>query len=192
MKKEGTNSVCQECGAIYYKPPSGRGKFCSRACTHKSLSRNYSKELSETIWKFIDRTNGDAACWIWNGATVAGGYGCIRSKGKLHRAHRAVYELLVGPIPNGAFLLHSCDNPKCCNPKHLRPGNAKENLHDAISRNRFLVGEKSPHSKLSNEDVIAIRKERATGATGRSLSKKYGIAESEISAIVNRRRWTHV
>lgn len=67
-------------------------------------------------------------CWIWRGASVGGGYGTIRRQGQTHRAHRFVYELLVGPIPEGLVIDHLCRNRACVNPKHLEPVTFKENI----------------------------------------------------------------
>lgn len=75
--------------------------------------------------------NPDAnGCWPWQGR-LYGGYGHIRlggAEGGATNAHRAMYELLVGPIPDGLQLDHLCRNRKCVNPEHLEPVTCKENL----------------------------------------------------------------
>lgn len=81
-----------------------------------------------------------SGCWLWLGAVVESGYGQIDVQGKFVRAHRAVYEVLVGPIPVGAYLLHRCDVPSCVNPSHLYAGDQKRNIQDAIERGRFRAG----------------------------------------------------
>lgn len=60
-------------------------------------------------------------CWEWTGYRNPHGYGKVRFKGRAVGAHRAVYELLVGEIPTGLHLHHTCANPPCCNPAHLEP-----------------------------------------------------------------------
>lgn len=73
-------------------------------------------------------------CWNFTGSWRSRfGYGRISAGG--HRgpglqAHRAMYELYVGPVPEGQWLRHDCDNPLCCNPHHLRPGTAADNMRD--------------------------------------------------------------
>jgi len=75
-------------------------------------------------------------CWIWTGSVDHSGYGQI-NKGKItYRAHRISYEMFIGPIPDGLLILHSCDNPKCVNPAHLRAGTCQDNTDDMIKRQR--------------------------------------------------------
>ena len=72
------------------------------------------------MWERIDKTD---TCWLWIGATSANGYG-VTSAGNGNRlvgAHRRVYELLVGPIPEGLQLDHLCRVRNCVNPAHLEP-----------------------------------------------------------------------
>ena len=73
----------------------------------------------------IDRTE---ECWTWIGKTYRGGYGRISRSGRQIAAHRAVYELLVGPIPEGLVLDHLCRNRRCVRPEHLEPVSLVENL----------------------------------------------------------------
>ncbi|MEU6397826.1 HNH endonuclease signature motif containing protein [Streptomyces cinnamoneus] len=78
------------------------------------------KPIEERLFSKVDATG---ICWLWTGAINRGGYGAI-SKGRREGAaivHRVVWELLVGPIPNGADLDHLCRVRACCNPDHLEP-----------------------------------------------------------------------
>lgn len=64
----------------------------------------------------------EAGCWEWKlsrSGRPGRRYGRWRVDGREQRAHRVAYELLVGPIPDGHELHHSCHNPPCCNPAHL-------------------------------------------------------------------------
>ena len=58
------------------------------------------------FWSYIDKGENDNECWIWNGATQRAGYGVCRHEGKTKRAHRVVYEMILGEIPEGAQLDH--------------------------------------------------------------------------------------
>ena len=85
--------------------------------------------LRDRFFSHVDMT-GD--CWQWTGSLATGGYGTIvaeaPSRGKLLRAHRVAYELMVGPIPEGLDLDHLCRNRGCVRPSHLEPVTRRENL----------------------------------------------------------------
>jgi hypothetical protein len=75
-------------------------------------------------------------CWEWNGARTDRGYG-HKVIGRRHMStHRLAYEWANGPIPPGLHVLHTCDNPPCCNPNHLRLGTQHENLIDMVRKGR--------------------------------------------------------
>ena len=118
-------------------------------------------------------------CWIWDGAKTTGGYGHIRADGgRLRQAHRVGYEQLVGPIPPGLVACHRCDNPACVRPDHLFLGTQQENNDDmrAKGRGRRLVGERSPHSKLTKDVIAEMRAERSRGLLLREIAALHGVA----------------
>ena len=80
-----------------------------------------------SVWKKVD-ASGD--CWLWTGYITPLGYGTltVRRLGRGFKAHRLVYELLVGPIPVGLELDHLCRNTRCVNPDHLEPVTHAENM----------------------------------------------------------------
>ena len=82
-----------------------------------------------------------SGCIEWQGSMHPGGYGKVEVNGRHYAAHRLIYELTVGPIPEGMYLLHSCDNPKCCNVEHLRPGTQRENVQEAASKGHLMKGD---------------------------------------------------
>lgn len=87
----------------------------------------------------------DSGCWLWKGATVTGGYGLIGEGApstKLVLAHRAMWSILYGPIPEGAFICHSCDTPPCVAPDHLFLGTAQANFDDMVKKGRRRVMKK--------------------------------------------------
>lgn len=75
-----------------------------------------------------------------------GGYGSIHvggRAGKRERAHRVAYMLTYGPIPDGQLVLHSCDNPPCCNPAHLFLGDHSDNARDMAQKRRSWQQQKT-------------------------------------------------
>lgn len=189
-RKDGVMSVCSECGAEYYLSPSHRdaSSYCSRSCRALAQSKWQSKDLATRFWEKVNKTE---SCWLWTGALLKTGYGSIRINNKSVRAHRVAYELSVGKIPDGMIILHSCDNPLCVNPSHLRIGNKRENMADAIERGQHKTGERHAKSKLSNNDVATIRAALSAGVTGRYLAKKFSVDETTISHIKSSKSWKH-
>lgn len=124
----------------------------------------YSRDtLENRFWRQVDKKS-DNECWIWSGTKNKKGYGCIiKDDGsrKRHLAHRASYIINKGEIPDGLYVLHSCDNPSCVNPNHLRVGTQSENIKEAFDKGRkvqpILFGEKNPKSKLTIEQVKFIK-----------------------------------
>lgn len=76
----------------------------------------------------------EKGCWIWQGSETGTGYGGIKWNGKSTVAHRVVYTLVKGEIPNGLFLDHLCNVKKCVNPDHLEPVTHRENIQRAWNR----------------------------------------------------------
>lgn len=170
--------------------------------------QKYQRTFEERLWSKIEK-HGPDECWPWIGNRTKRGYGMIHAlDGGSCAAHRRVWILLNGPVGPKIEICHKCDNPSCCNPNHLFAGTHKENMQDAIKKGRFvfvrggdshgvvpprLRGIESPMHKLTDEQVLNIRKEFATGSpTVRGLGKRYGVSGSTIGAIVRGRTWTHL
>lgn len=125
----------------------------------------------------------DGACWIWTG-NRNGKYGKYRGI----RAHRLAYELVNGEIPESLLIRHTCDNPLCCNPRHLLPGTSQDNTNDAIERNRFAKGERHGNTKLTAAQVDEIRR-NPDGKSGRELAFQFRVSPATISYIRSGRSW---
>ena len=110
-------------------------------------------------------------------------------RGKHWYTHRLAYTHFYGPINPGYFILHSCDNPPCINPLHLRQGSHRENMKDMTTRNRQNAGEDRYNAKITEDDVRAIR---ADTRIQRVIGADYGITQRQVSHIKNRKKWAWV
>jgi len=129
-----------------------------------------------------------SGCWEWKGATGPRGYGKLSYRGATVPAHRLSYEAYVGPIPEGAYILHGCDNPPCMNPAHLQPGDHTENMEQMTDRNRSTTGETDGMAKLTDAQVAEIRERYAAGGIStRALGLEFGVSQQHVSALTNYR-----
>ena len=121
-------------------------------------------------------------CWLWLGLKSKDGYGIYgggsHGRGRRTRAHRLAWEIFNGcAIPPGFLVLHSCDNPSCVNPQHLRLGNALDNAQDSITRGRNWHLKKETCSYGHIYDGAASRGERlcvtCTRRTNLQATHKY-------------------
>jgi len=135
-------------------------------------------------------------CIEWQGYKNNTNYGRLRIMGKKTLITRWVATLVYGEPKSGEWCLHSCDNPPCVNPDHLRWGSPQENCADKFQRNRANShkpkGEKHSQSILTEAQVIAMRERNALGIKQNVLAKEYGISTSHVSLIINKKLWSHI
>lgn len=135
--------------------------------------------MIQRYWEKVDKRGPDE-CWPWLGACVTDGYGTIAYEGReIYATHRLAYILEHGKVPNGLWVLHTCDNPPCCNPKHLYAGTSINNIQDRIDRKRG--GE-----KLTPEQVEEIKMDQRKQ---KLIAKDHGISQSMVSRIKQGHRW---
>lgn len=179
----------------------GEGICCSRACSIAKRRHDREQRFEERFWSKVDQAGGSEACWPWVSATDRDGYGVftIAGEGAHHteRAHRVAWSLARGPIPDNApVIMHTCDNPPCCNPSHLRPGTLADNNRDRAKKGRSgytgKPGEEARDAKLTNDDVREIRSLAASGVGIREIARRYSVAHTTISNAVNRKTWRHI
>lgn len=149
------------------------------------------KPLVERFWSKVDKTGGPDACWPWKAALSPSGYGVFGTAPD--RAHRVAFELANGvKLEKGELVMHTCDNPPCCNDRHLRAGTPAENMADKVAKGREARGEHVGTSKLTTTDIVAIRLRAARGEIQARLAEAFGVSQTSISYIVKRRTWAHV
>jgi hypothetical protein len=88
----------------------------------------------ELFWAKVNRNgpvpdyaNNLGPCWVWT-ANRVGGYGTVTRSGKVRKAHRVAWELMIGSVPEGLDLDHLCRVRHCVNPAHLEPVTRRENI----------------------------------------------------------------
>lgn len=135
-----------------------------------------------------------SGCWIWSGRKFRLGYGSIYWDGRLLSTHRVSYLLNVGDIPEGIHVLHSCDNPPCVNPLHLRLGTHAENMRDKAERGRNaeMKGERNPASKITQDVADSIRSTWHQGGvkSKAQLARDFGVSEGIVHNVLSGRHWS--
>jgi hypothetical protein len=115
------------------------------------------------------------------GCRTPEGYGKLCWQGKQDRyAHRVAYQLAHGPIPDGRFVCHACDNPSCCNPRHLWLGTPLDNIQDRDRKGRNGL------LKATNEVVEEIARLRVAGVSAADISQQVGLHEATIYRVLKR------
>lgn len=151
--------------------------------------------VEDRFWAKVDQ---DGECWLWTGSNYRG-YGRLRvgsrrdGTRRLELATHLAWTIANGPVPDGMWVLHRCDNPPCVRPDHLFVGTCADNVHDMIAKGRAchprMPGELSRRNKLSNAAVAAIRARSSGGEPQSSLAAEYGVSRSLVCMVVRGKRW---
>lgn len=152
--------------------------------------------FAQRFWARVERGSQDK-CWPWKATKLPQGYGIVsgRAVGLKYPVgtHRVAYWLTNGgEFPKDPVcVLHSCDNPPCCNPAHLRLGNRQDNKDDQVAKRRTV-------SILTPEDVLEIRAVfdampgRCPQGFLKRMAEKYGVQDKTIWEVRKRINWKHV
>lgn len=164
----------------------------------------------EEIKRFFAKVDKSGDCWEWRGSLAPNGYGQFFRKSGSRQAHRISWELENGPIKNGLFVCHHCDNRKCIRPSHLFLGTHSDNMRDMerkgrgnlearkraaktmLRKRRVLRGEENTQRKLTKEQAeLAKACPRKRGAATR-MAEAFGVSLTVITDIRNGKRWTQL
>lgn len=157
----------------------------------------------DELWNWfvssLDKKEND--CWEWSGCRVNGKYGLMVYNGGVILTHRyALTHMLKKDIPKDIYVLHSCNNPPCCNPAHLREGTHQENMTQRNTEGRLAMGkehgdkvrgEKQGGSKLTETQVIELRK-NTENLSQNALADKYNVSRWNVRRIQQGISWKHV
>lgn len=140
------------------------------------------------FWNLVDRGSPNE-CWLWTGCLDKDGYGQFAFGGGKWGAHELALSFTTGEFKHSSLdTCHSCHNPTCCNPHHLRFDTRRSNIQDMDDAGRRVVGT----AKLTAEDIITIRERRASGAAQQDLAEQFGISDGQVSMIVRGLRWPDI
>lgn len=189
----------KKCSIAYCEFPVIALGLCSR---HYQAKRKYGDPetvkqkqhhgltASERFFLYTEKSDG---CWIWKGFKDPNGYGRLNVNGIPMLASRLSYQVHYGSIPEGKYVCHKCDTPSCVNPEHLFLGTQQDNVDDMISKGRdkkrALKGMAHPNSKLTDDDVRAIK---ASNEQTKALSRRFKISEAVIHDIRKGKIWRHI
>lgn len=152
------------------------------------------RKTRDPIERFNEKYEQVASgCWEWQAGKKSNGYGQFTLNGKEERAHRAAYQLFVGPIPDGQQVLHKCDNPVCVNPDHLFLGTVQDNMRDKVVKRRQQKSINHPSCELSESDVLSIKKLLSEGGMmQKDIAATFQVSQSTVSDIKHGKRFAEV
>lgn len=190
--KNHITKLCAHCGKEYgpgkYPQNFKRSVVCSYECMHAKKKFSPEKRIA-AFWAKVDKQ--EDGCWVYRGATDKWGYTHIGVEGRRKQAHRFSYELAHGTIPTGMLVLHSCDNPPCVNPAHLRLGTDADNRADAMARRRIAYGERTRRNKLTAEAAKAALALKGT-CSQREAAEQFNVSQGAIQALWAGRSWRYL
>lgn len=135
-------------------------------------------------------TRAPSGCLEWTAELSHNGYGRFRFEvdGVVHRwqAHRLVYTVYKGIIPDGLVVMHACDNPRCCAVEHLSLGTAKDNMQDAKNKKRIGLG-----VRFSPEVCREMFEAHQSGETQVSIANRYNTSQAAVWHCIKKRYPKH-
>lgn len=133
-------------------------------------------------------------CWPWTASRTEQGYGKFWTGGRTRGAHRVAWMLANHRVlTRWELVRHTCDNPPCCNPRHLIVGSPGENSQDMVDKGRQCKGEGVNTAKLFEEDVLNIVQWYATGnVSAQEIAEAYGLTKQSVLSLLRKETWKHV
>lgn len=179
--------VCGHCAQPFVKTGTpaniARAKFCSQTCVHASLRNRLPPMLESFRERLVERSAPqESGCILYTGQK-GHHYGQLSYANRTYLAHRAAYMVHKGPIPAGLFVCHTCDIPLCINPDHLWLGTCSDNTRDMIQKGRSRFRFSGAESRLSDEQITAIRSRYDSGERQKDIAADLGVSQGYVSMI---------
>jgi HNH endonuclease len=152
--------------------------------------------LEERFWSKVERRSADE-CWPWKACArkKSEGYGAFWLNGRHQPASRVAWLLTCGLVSSEDEVCHRCDNPPCCNPKHLFIGSRQDNNADKVSKRRHAFGARVGTAKLTENNTAEIKRLKPSGVAPpgfiKSLAEKFDVSSRTIQSVWAG-RWTHL
>jgi hypothetical protein len=142
--------------------------------------------------RFLEKVEREGECLVWTAHRDPDGYGTFHLGGRKVFAHRVAFYAKTGREP--PVVRHTCDNPACVNPSHLRGGTQLDNVRDRDRKDRQAKGSRNGRARLSAEDVRAIRRRyrKEESASYASLADEYDVGRTTVRDIIKRETWSHI
>lgn len=159
---------------------------------HSRREKGVGGTPDERFWSRVSKEGNPLGCWLWTGSlNKPNGYGRTNYGKRSRRCHHVAWFLSRGEWP-AQHILHSCDNPHCVNPNHLREGTHQENMKERDERGRLARGNRSGAAVLKESDIPSIRQLLSEGVRVSEIARMYQISEQSISSIKFGKTWKHV
>lgn len=194
--------TCSQCGESkelteFERTGSYRRSYCKVCRKLRAKSYNHKEKIPEDFWSRVD-VGDSSRCWEWQGSVSNTGYGSFWWCGATAVTSRIAAELagLIASAHTGAsrkacktrsdYVLHKCDNRRCCNPSHLFLGTFSDNMFDAYKKGRKIQPKGQHHTNAKTTDIVAnkIRRLYATGRySQQAVADSFGVSRCVVGAI---------
>jgi len=187
--KRKPSKICPCCGKRFFRRKNEFPKrweshlYCSPSC--RKIKVPLKEFWNEKLKYITERTiKTKSGCIEWTSYCGKWGYGQISISKKSLLVHRVIWEIFKGPIPEGFCVLHTCDNPPCCNIDHLFLGTHQDNTNDKISKGRLVTGHTNiEYQKYVQERNQIIIQKINQGVSYTNLGIEYNIDRHQIGLI---------
>lgn len=201
-------TVVTDCSIDECSKPAMVGKLCSMHAKRMRLYGNVSIVFQNTgvgntpeerFWSRVNKQGpphptdqSQGCCWEWN-ASLSKGYGLVVVNRRKVKSHRAAWMYVHGEMPSSdIFLLHSCDNRKCVNPKHLREGTPQDNIQDMYSRDRASRGSAHPGALINETQARQIKILLRDKVRQCDIVRQLNVQLNVVVGIRRNRTWKHI